>query len=185
VLLTVPSSTECPECRVGLAQYWRWDELCESGIVSCKNCGVLNALQRHSRNDGKCNHCSLPVLAFHSRKSYVSEIYHVSCFGRVSESLAERQRQYMLSKKPSIGTSIGRYVLITIIAPFIAYMAHGVFQLLLKGGPQNTSPEVAFFRAFVPTFMFLIIVSPLGVILIHALSYLLWQIRTANSHLPQ
>jgi hypothetical protein len=76
-------------------------------------------------------------------------------------------------------------VLITLITPIVAYFIHAVFQLVLEGGPQNTQPEVAFFNAAVPTFIILIIASPLGVIFIYALSYLLWLIKTPNSNLPE
>jgi hypothetical protein len=186
MVLSIPRDITCPECGVRLSQYWTWKDLCRSGIVSCKNCGVHNALRTDSR-EGECNHCKLPVLGFHAYKSYSSEIYHELCFKSIRESIAERQRQsrqrYVLSKKPSIRNSIGMYILITIIAPIGAYILYGIF-IGLSEGPHSGGAEVAFFKAAVPTFITLIIVSPLGVILTYALSYLLWIVKTRNPNLP-
>ena len=104
-VLTIPTEVLCPECGVTLFASWNWEELCESGYESCKNCGAPDVLG----HKGSCLKCHLPILVFHRLELISSDKYHESCFQIVRRLAPANQRANIDSKERSnrIITSAG------------------------------------------------------------------------------
>jgi len=106
-VLAIPINISCPECAIQLSQSWSWEELCERGYVSCKNCGVLNVFG----SKGICEKCSLPTLGFNkgevSGSIYSAKTYHELCL-RVVRRLEEQKQQEEEPKKASVTGRVAR-----------------------------------------------------------------------------
>jgi len=104
-ILTIPTEILCRECNTTLFQSWNWEELCESGHESCKNCGMPDVF----RFKGSCLKCYLPILIFHRMETEYSDKYHESCFQTVRRLAPANQRASIDSKERSnrIITSAG------------------------------------------------------------------------------
>lgn len=128
-LLAIPNGLSCLECSVSLSSDWTWQDLCDNGHVSCKNCGVRNVFYQK----GNCSRCALPLLGFHrmvdTGSVYSSTKYHEYCFQVVQRLSAiaaqkagpdpEKRKNKIVSRATWIGALIG-LVLGVGISTFIA-----------------------------------------------------------------
>lgn len=135
-VLAIATDVFCPECSTTLSQCWKWEELCENGVESCKNCGVRNVFGRK----GSCAKCRLPILVFHrtetARQAFSLVEYHESCFQALGIlSVQAEQRASIESKRrvdritrwaACIGAITG-FFLGTVISTVISmFSVHGV-----------------------------------------------------------